>query len=116
METAPPFTGKVVSRNGVVSIALFGELDLATVPTLEHHLATVDVDGVAAIMLDLGGVTFLDCTAVRAFLAARDRAEAKGRRLSLVGANRLARRLLELTGTQFLLDEGERTSGRSRGQ
>jgi hypothetical protein len=54
--------------------------------------------------------TFLDCSALHAFLAARDRAKMNGHRLILVGASSLARRLFELAGTGFLLDEQEAVS------
>jgi anti-anti-sigma factor len=88
MGFAPVFTARTESRNGVASIALSGELDVATVPILEDHLALLKGDGVVAIMLDLRDVTFLDCSALRAFLAARERATTNGHRLTLVGRAR----------------------------
>jgi anti-sigma B factor antagonist len=107
---APQFTARTESRNGVASIALTGELDMATVPVLQEHLAHFEGDGGVAIMLDLRELTFLDCSALRAFLAARDRARTNGHRLILVGAGQPARRLFELTGMEFLLDEQEAVS------
>jgi anti-anti-sigma factor len=104
------FSARVESGEGVAVIALVGNLDLETVPVLEEHLALVEADGVEAIKIDLRELTFIDTTAIHAFLAARDRAKANGRRLILVGAGPPARRLLELTDTEFLLvapDAGE---------
>ena len=59
-----------------------------------------------AIMLDLRELTFLDCSTLHAFLAARHRANTNGHRLVLVGASSHARLLFSLTETEFLLDEG----------
>ncbi|MDP9341853.1 MAG: STAS domain-containing protein [Actinomycetota bacterium] len=110
MGFAPQFTARTESRNGVASIALSGELGIATVPVLEDHVALIESDGVAAIMLDLRELTFLDCSALRALLAARKRATTNGRRLILIGASARARRLFQLTRTEFLLDEQEAVS------
>ena len=79
-------------------------------PVLEQHFARLEGDGVTAIMLDLRELTFLDCAALCSILAARDRASANGHRLILDGASSPARRLFELTGTQFLLDEQQAVS------
>lgn len=103
MGSAAPLTVRVESGDGSATIALNGELDMQTVPVLEDHLTQVEAAEVAEITLDLREVTFLDSTAVHAFIAARDRAKEHGRRLILVGVGPPARRLLELTDTQYLL-------------
>jgi anti-anti-sigma factor len=105
MGSEPQFTAQINSRDGVASIALRGELDMATVPDLEGHLAPFEADGVSAIMLDLREVTFIDSTALLSLVRARDRAKANGHRLILIGARPSARRLVELTGTEFILDD-----------
>jgi anti-sigma B factor antagonist len=107
---APEFTARTQSRNGVASIALSGELDVATAPVLAARLALFEGDGVAAIMLDLRELTFLDCSGLRILLAAHDRANTNGHRLILVGVGQPARRLFELTGSEFLLNEREAVS------
>jgi len=105
MGSIPQFAVKADSRNGVASIALRGELQMASVPDLEGHLAPFESNGVSAIMLDLRELTFIDSTGLRALLEARNRAESKGQRLILVGTRPSARRLFELTGTEFLLGD-----------
>ena len=110
MGFAPQFIARIESRNGVARIALEGELDMATVPVLSDHLERFETDGVAGIMLDLRDVTFVDCSGLRIFLAARERSQANGHRFILVGASPGARRLFELTGTEFLLDEQDAVS------
>jgi anti-sigma B factor antagonist len=110
MGFAPQFTTRIESRNGVARIALEGELDMVTVPVLSDHLARFEADGVVGIMLDLRGLTFVDCSGLRIFLAARDRSKASGHRFILIGVSPAGRRLFELTRTQFLLDEQEAVS------
>jgi anti-anti-sigma factor len=109
MGFAPQLIARVESRNGVARIALEGELDIATVPVLEDHLARSE-DGLVDIMLDLRDLTFVDCSGLHIFLAATERSQANGHRFILVGASPAARRLFELTGTQHLLDEQEAVS------
>jgi anti-anti-sigma factor len=110
MGFAPQFVARTESRNGVARIALEGELDTATVPVLSDHLARSEADGVVGIMLDLRDLTFIDWSGLRIFLEARERSKANGHRFILVGTSPSARRLFELTGTQFLLDEQEAVS------
>ncbi len=105
MGSAPHLTAHTYSRNGVANIALAGELDLATVPLLESHLAPFENDGVAAIMVDLRDLAFTDTTGIRALVGAKDRVTTSERRLILVGARPLVRRVFQLTGTEDLLDD-----------
>lgn len=101
---------RIDARNGVARIALEGELDIATAPVVSDHIARFEEAGAAAIMLDMRDLTFVDCSALRIFLAARERSKANGHRFILVGANPRARRLFKLCGTEFLLDEQEAVS------
>ena len=105
MGFAPAFTSQVEWRNDIALVALSGELDMATAPLLEGCLAPVEADGPASIMVDLRDLMFIDSTGLGVLLRARGRAEANGHRLLVVGASPTARRLFELTGTQFLIDQ-----------
>jgi anti-sigma B factor antagonist len=91
----------------VVTIALRGELDMATAPILADNLAPFEGNGVSTIVLDLQDLTFIDSSGLLAFLEARRRAMSNGHRLLLSEPSPVARRLIELTGTQSLLDEQE---------
>ena len=104
------FTVQVEPSRGATKIALSGELDMGTVPILEEYLLRVEADDVAAIMIDLREVTFMDTTGLRAFLAARNRAEESGRKLLLVGAKEPVRRMFELTGQDHVLDNQDAVS------
>jgi anti-sigma B factor antagonist len=95
------------ARNGIAHICLDGEIDVSTVPVLESHLAPFESDGVGAIMLDLRDLVFTDSTGMHAFLAAKNRVTVTGRRLILVGATPVVRRVFDLTGNQGLLDDGD---------
>jgi anti-anti-sigma factor len=107
----PQFAAQVQARNGVARVAVAGELDVAAAPVLDEHLTQFEGNGVKAILVDLSELTFLDCSGLSVFLAARHRAEANGHRLVLFGANPTARRVFELTGTERLFDEQGAMSG-----
>lgn len=104
MEAGQAFTTWIDSRNDVTSIALGGELDMATVPMLAEQLTAVEQDGPKVIMLDLRGLRFIDSSGLHEFVRAHRRSLLNGHRLVFVGANPSARRLCEITGTEFLLD------------
>ena len=74
----------------VVEVA--GELDLQVVPLLD----TLGVDP-CLVVLDLHGVTFMDCSGVRALLEARRRAVTAGGSLHLAAPSRHVVRFLRLT-------------------
>jgi anti-anti-sigma factor len=60
-------------------------------------------------MFDPRGLTFMGTEGLHAFIAARERAEASGRRLRLLGAQPRVRRVFELTSTESLLDDMDET-------
>ena len=105
MGSTPQLTVRVETNNGVARIALSGELDVASAPTLQEHLARSGQGDVEEILVDLRDLSFLDSTGLHAFVQAKERAEANGRRLILVGTRASSRRMFELTQTQFLLDD-----------
>lgn len=99
------FDLRVDTRNGVALIDLIGELDMSTVPALDGVLGRFQNDGVGSIILDLRQLSFVDSSGLHAFLRARNEAEQNGYRLFLIGASPAARRVFEMTETQFLLDD-----------
>jgi anti-anti-sigma factor len=96
-----------LEQNGVVTIALSGDLDLATAPILSEKLAPFEANGVSTIILDLRDLTFIDSTGMHTFLEARNRAMSNGQRLLVRGANPAAQRHIKIVGLQFLLDDPE---------
>jgi anti-sigma B factor antagonist len=103
--SAPAFASQIEWRNDIALVALSGELDLATAPLLEGCLGPLEADGPASIMVDIRDLMFIDSTGLGVLLRARGRAEANGHQLLVVGASPAARRLFELTGTGFLIDQ-----------
>jgi anti-anti-sigma factor len=105
MGSAPTFDVRVETRNGVARLALAGELDMGTVPILKQHLNRVNGDGVHGLILDLRSLTFADSSALHTFLRAWDHARHNGHRMAIVGTSGEVRRLFEISGTEFLLDD-----------
>lgn len=78
-----------------------GEIDLATAPQFEEHVAGVDVG--SALVVDMSNVTFMDSTGLRVLIAAHERAEENGGRLAIVAAEGPVTKLLGITGvTEWL--------------
>ena len=109
MEMDGILTTRVEARNGVALVALTGELDMASSPDLEDRLELLRSDGVRAIVIDLRGLTFVDSTGLRAFIRAKSHARENGHRVLLIGASRQARRVFDIAGVSFLLDDAEAT-------
>jgi anti-anti-sigma factor len=84
-----------------VTLRLHGDFDLAATDlfaaVIGHHIAT----GHRYVRLDLSGLTFLDCTGLRALVAMHQQLDASGGRLTLARVGARTARLLRLT----LLDE-----------
>jgi anti-sigma B factor antagonist len=65
------------------TISVTGEMDLATAPDVEQELIRVEATDAATIVLDLGGLTFLDGTGIRMLIVADARSRSNGHPLSL---------------------------------
>jgi anti-anti-sigma factor len=89
----PPFV--CTCEEGYVHVA--GDIDIATVPQLEHVLA-VALSRSLAVVLDLQDVTFLDSGGTRAIVMASVLARAAGRELVLLHGPAHVDRLFDLTG------------------
>jgi anti-anti-sigma factor len=91
MPDTPPQHGQLVidmQSDDVrhITIRPAGELDLATVVRLEDVLRRVENDHGGAIVLDLGGLTFIDSTGISTLVKAWRRSHANGDRLRVRGA------------------------------
>jgi anti-anti-sigma factor len=71
-------------RDGLVRIALRGELDLSTVGKVQDELKRAESSRPPLIVLDLGSLSFLDSTGLRAIVTADQRARDQGRRVAIV--------------------------------
>jgi len=96
----PPEFSVTVGRSGdTVTLAVAGELDLASAPLLAAHLDALGTgDCRGAVTLDIGGVAFLDSSGVALLVRVSRRAEDEGWPLRIVGTRPQARRVLEICG------------------
>jgi len=83
---------------GVTRLHLEGELEATTAPLLDCLVTDALGRRDGDLLLDLTEAGFCDVKGLDCLLAARRRAQARGRRLSLHGATPLLRHLLHLTG------------------
>jgi anti-sigma B factor antagonist len=94
----PLFTCDVRDGDGVVHIALVGELDLAVVEECRASLAGPLKRRDATFHLDLTELEFTDSTGLRLLLEIRSKAEASNCRVMLVGISAPVSRLLQVSG------------------
>jgi anti-anti-sigma factor len=79
-------------------LALSGELDMASAPTLQAKVAELCADRPQAIVIDLSELTFLDSTGLRTILSAQSMCAAQACDFSLVPGRENIQRLFALTG------------------
>lgn len=91
-------------RDKVVLICV-GELDVASAAALRHALAGLMTDHPAHVTVDLRAVTFFDCSAMGAFVDARNQLRSKGSDLSLEGLTPFGQKVLKITGLTDLESE-----------
>jgi anti-anti-sigma factor len=85
------------AHDGKVEITVRGELDMSAAPDLADAIARAR-KGADLVVLDLGGVTFLDSSAIGALVASgRDVLDAGGR-LQIGPRSEIVSRVLEITG------------------
>jgi anti-sigma B factor antagonist len=92
------------SEPGTLTIALDGELDIATAPALEQLLTELERDGWPTVVFDLRPLSFIDSSGIRALLAANERIGRSGGRMVVRHASRAVRRTLAAIGVDRILD------------
>jgi anti-anti-sigma factor len=89
---------KIVRHNPDLHVCrVAGEVDLLTVPTLVRVLDDLRDSEVAAVVVDLTGVTYCAAAGVRALLEATEQARATSQRLAVVIASLTVARVLKAT-------------------
>jgi anti-anti-sigma factor len=84
-------------RDGLVRVALRGELDLSTVGKLQEELRRVEEGGPSLMVLDLSKLSFLDSTGLRCVITASERAREDGRRFVVVKGPDAVHRVFAIT-------------------
>lgn len=78
-------------------LRLLGEIDAAGVDLLAGHLDPLP-EGVADIIIDLAGVTFIDSSGLRALIEVHQRAQQSSRRVVMADPSPAVRRLFDISG------------------
>jgi anti-anti-sigma factor len=85
--------------DGVRTLSIAGELDIATTPQLERQVDRAIAEGAQTIVIDLAGLGFIDSTGLRMFLRLNERAGSDGWRLTMVRPSEQVKKILHVTGT-----------------
>jgi anti-anti-sigma factor len=91
----------------VVRVALAGELDVSTAPSVEERLLALEDDPHESVVIDLREIRFIDSTGLSLLINAHSRAQKAGRRVTIVPGDGAPRRILETTGLRSRLDIAE---------
>jgi anti-sigma B factor antagonist len=91
------------AEEGVVTIAVTGELDLATAPLIGDTFDRINSAQPLHVHFDLSGVNFCDAAGLNAFLAADRLLRATSGRLTLIRPSPQIRRLLTITKLEQIL-------------
>jgi anti-sigma B factor antagonist len=100
IEPLPPTGLDIEVRNdaGRCSLLLHGELDIASVPSLDAAVSRLCTEQTTAITLDLSRLLFIDSTGLAAIVLAGKLCEKHGYEFSIVQGSSAVQRLFELTG------------------
>jgi anti-sigma B factor antagonist len=90
---------RIDGSDGNVSVAVLGEIDLATAGELDRTLASAQADA-RTVTLDLRRLQFIGSAGLAVLIAAAERAGASGGRFRVVRGSAVVDRLLSLTGFQ----------------
>lgn len=98
---------RIAVREGAdrLVVVLDGDLDLVSSAQLQETVDGFELDGLAAVVVDLRGVDFLDSAGLKAIFKLRNAVHAGGREFAVTRGSAQVQRLLELTR----LDEHLRT-------
>jgi anti-sigma B factor antagonist len=91
--------------DGII-VTVSGEVDVCVAGPLHQALARIMREHGAGLLLDVSGVSFMDCAGLRVLLVTRRRAELRGESMRLIGVSRAVRRIIELTGAHEALAVG----------
>jgi anti-anti-sigma factor len=81
------------------TVTVTGDLDLVGVPLLQGLLSRLPDGG--DLVIDLSGVTFIDCTGLGALVTAHRQTQARGGSFRVAHVPPRVRRVLELTGVNL---------------
>jgi anti-sigma B factor antagonist len=96
-------TVTVEPAGALLMVRAEGELDVASARLLEQVAQEAVDTGAATVVLDLGGLNFIDSTGIRALLLIAEQAERNGDRLRMLHGSSKIESVLEMSGVAALL-------------
>ncbi len=78
-------------------VTVRGEVDLHTAPKVQYSIEKGS-EGVEVVVVDLGGVAFMDSTALSTLMRAKEALEKKGSSLRLTAPSKAVERIFAVTG------------------
>lgn len=78
-------------------VTVRGEVDLHTAPKVQYSIEKGS-EGVEVVVVDLGGVAFMDSTALSTLMRAKESLEKKGAFLRLTAPSKAVERIFAVTG------------------
>jgi len=107
MSTTEEFEYTVTRSGDHVTLAVRGELDAATGPSLSDAVTALSSDGVARLVVDLDHVTFVDSRGLSALLESHRVATERDTGFAVVNLQPAVQRLFRITGVDVLLLDGD---------
>jgi anti-anti-sigma factor len=106
LERAPlrPLDITISAEGADLVLAIEGEVDLSTAPTLRTCLEHSAADSCGKVVLDLSGVTFLDSSGIAAIVRTHRTLAGTDRRLVLRNPRRAVQRVLTISGIDGVID------------
>lgn len=98
-------------------LAARGQIDLYSAPEFKEALVQAIEDGMKDIVVDLGGVDFLDSTGLGVLVGVNRRLELLGGSLAIVSPDDTTRRVFEISGLDkrfTIYEERERAASNIR--
>jgi anti-sigma B factor antagonist len=89
-------------------VDVHGDVDVNSAPWLQQRLLNLMWDNGVRLLVDLSGVTFIDCFATRLLAQTCRQAEQQACSIQFVAVSELVQRLAELTGLASELPLAER--------
>jgi anti-anti-sigma factor len=96
---------RIEESDGILTVGLEGELDLATAPMIGRFIDLL-IDPGCDLRLDLESVTFIDASGVGVLLELAETATARGGDLRLTGVGADVERVFDLAGVRHALPLG----------
>ena len=96
-QSRPPVLQAAVTAEGVVHLAIGGDLDVTAVAAVADDLAWLAEIRPTRLLIDMSGVRYLDCASARLLASLADFLP-PGQRPVLSSVQPAVRRLLQLTG------------------